>query len=279
MLETNQPPPRPASDVLDVPATSASGSVTTAATLTNVLLLLLIVSIGAVATYARFFYEPRVNPEYAQQLSGAIGERLQANAPKIEQEVVDLSQEAWPIVKSALVERARSDYPLYARALEKEGTEYFNNVEQAFVAKVKARYHDYLMRHRDILKAEFPEHATRENVERILAAFEATFDELVERYYIDQFRHEADRTQELWAAIPPAREPESDEPPLEKQLGDTTREWVVSLLRAPPVPPPPPAGFSSAAPTADTEAPTTVDHTSEARPARSAALQRTEVPQ
>lgn len=210
---------------------------TTAAALTNVLLSLLIVVIAGVAIYARFFFQPRVDPDYARQMASAVGERLAANAPKLEHELASLSEDAWPIVQSALIQRARNDYPVYARALEQEGTEYLNNVERAFVSKVKARYHEYLQRHRDILTGEFPEHATRENVEHILAAFEATFDELVERYYIDQFRREASRTEKLWAAIPRARQPEADEPSLEKQLGDTSREWMISLLRSPAPPP------------------------------------------
>lgn len=212
--------------------------------ITNVLLSSLIILFACAAIYARWFYSPRLDPEYARQVAGAVGERLQANAAEVEHELVELGDDAWPIVQTALVHRARSDYPIYARALEKEGTAYFNNVEKAFIAKVKARYHEYLYRHREILTSEFPEHATRENVEQILAAFEATFDELVERYYIDQFRHEAARTEELWAAIPPARQPEIDEPSLEKQLGETSRQWMVTLLRAPVVPPPP-SGSSS----------------------------------
>jgi len=207
--------------------------------ITNVLLSSLIVLFACTAIYARWLYRPRVDPEYAREVATALGDRLDANADQVEQELVDLGNDAWPIVKTALVHRARHDYPSYARALEKEGTEYFNNVERAFVAKVKARYHEYLYRHREILTSEFPEHATRENVEQILAAFEATFDELVERYYIDQFRHEATRTEELWAAIPPARQPDSDEPSLEKQLGETSREWMITLLRAPAALPPP----------------------------------------
>ena len=206
--------------------------------ITNVLLSSLILLFACVAVYARFYYRPSINPDYAREVADAVGRRIEANAPRVQEELVELGNEAWPIIQTALVHRARNDYPMYARALEQEGTEYFNNVERAFIAKVKARYHEYLYRHREILTSEFPEHATRENVEQILAAFEATFDELVDRYYIDQFRYEAARTEELWAAIPPARQPDADEPSLEKQLGETSREWMITLLRTPVGPPP-----------------------------------------
>ena len=207
---------------------------TSAALVTNVLLATLILTLAGVACYVRFFFRPRVDPDYARAVAQAVRERLETHAPAVEVELASLGQEAWPIVQTALIQRARHDYPVYGRALEQEGTEYFNNVERAFVTKVKARYREYLQRHRDILKSEFPEHATRENVEQILAAFESTFDEVVERYYIDQFRHEATRTQKLWAAIPRARQPTPEEPALEKQLGDTAQQWMISLLQAPP---------------------------------------------
>ncbi len=125
----------------------------------------------------------------------------------------------------------REDYPRYAQAIEREGSEYFNNVEAAFLAKVKTRYHDYLREHRDILASEFPEHATRENIEQVLAAFEATFDELVERYYLKEFRAEANRTEQLWSSIPPAREPVQGEPSLEEQLSETAKQWMTHTFR------------------------------------------------
>lgn len=205
----------------------------TALTLTNTLLAALIAVIGAFAAYVIVFYKPRSDPEYISQVAHAAGKRLQAHAPELQREVVNLSEETWPIVETALIQQARHDYSRFARSLEHEGSEYLANVERAFLRKVKARYRDYLQNHRQILESEFPEHATRENVERILTAFEETFDELVERYYLDQFRHEAARTQKLWTSIPPARSPEQDEPALEEQLADTTREWMVNALSSP----------------------------------------------
>lgn len=206
--------------------------------ITDVVLLALIVAIGSVAVYLQFFYKPRVDAEYVKQVAAAAEDRLKANAPELRREIVSLGEDALPIVQAALVERARSDYHVYAQTLEHEGTEFFNNVERAFVAKVKSRYREYLQRHRQILEQEFPEHATRENVEQVLAAFEATFDDLVERYYLDQFRREAARTEELWASIPPAQPPAEDEPSLEEQLADTTRQWLLMALQTMPSSPP-----------------------------------------
>ncbi len=199
--------------------------------ITNAILLSMILLIAGAAIYMRYYYQPRVDPQYVEALMAEVSRRFESHSNVVEDELASVGRDVVPIVKRAFVERAREDYSLWAQTLEREGSEYFNNVEAAFVAKVKARYHEYLQRHREILRSEFPEHATRENVEQILASFEATFDELVERYYLDQFRHEASRTERLWKSIPPARAPRPDEPALEQQLADTTRLWMLMAFR------------------------------------------------
>ncbi len=201
--------------------------------LTNLILLSLIASVGGAAVYLKYYYKPQVDPEYSQQLTQAASKRLAENSAEIGDEAIALFRKTWPIVRTALVEEARQDYPRLAQTLQEEGSTYFNNVESAFLAKVKGRYHDYLMQHRKILTSEFPEHATRENVQRVLAAFEVTFGELIERYYLDQLRHEAARTERLWQSIPPARQPEADEPALEQQLARTAQDWLITVSRPP----------------------------------------------
>ena len=199
--------------------------------ITNLLLLAMITAVSTVAIYVRYFYKPQVDPAYRQRLTEAASQRLAEHSAEMSDEAVQLFRKTWPVVRSALVEEARADYPRLAKSLEREGTTYFNNVEAAFLEKVKGRYHDYLMQHRKILSSEFPEHATRENVQRVLAAFEATFGELVERYYLDQLRHEAARTERLWRSIPPARQPDLDEPALEQQLARTAQDWLITVSR------------------------------------------------
>lgn len=201
--------------------------------ITNLILLSMIVTVTTVAIYVKFYYKPKIDPEYAQKLSQAASKRLADHSTEISDEAIMLFRKTWPIVRTALVEEARQDYPRLADTLQQEGSTYFNNVEEAFLNKVKSRYHDYLMQHRKILTSEFPEHATRENVQRVLAAFEVTFGELVERYYLDQLRHEASRTEKLWQSIPPARRPDADEPVLEQQLAQTAQDWLITVSRPP----------------------------------------------
>lgn len=200
---------------------------------TNLLLLCMIVTVSSVAIYLRYVYKPQVDPEYARRLSQAASKRLADHSSEISEEAIMLFRKTWPIARTALVREARQDYPRLAETLQEEGSTYFNNVEAAFLNKVKGRYHDYLMQHRKILTSEFPEHATRENVQRVLASFESTFGELVERYYLDQLRHEAARTERLWQSIPPARKPDADEPALEQQLASTAQDWLVTVSRPP----------------------------------------------
>ncbi len=213
------------------PKPSAKTSI--ALLVTNLLLICMIGTVGAAAIYLQYFYKPQIDRAYAQRLTVAASQRLAEHSSEISDESIMLFRRTWPIVRTALVEEAREDYPRLAATLQAEGSTYFNNVEAAFLQKVKGRYHDYLMQHRKILTSEFPEHATRENVQRVIAAFEATFGELVERYYLDQLRHEAARTERLWQSIPPARQPDADEPALEQQLARTAQDWLITVSRPP----------------------------------------------
>ncbi len=200
---------------------------------TNLLLMVMIATLGGIAIYLQYFYQPSLDRQYTQRLAQVASDRLSEHSTEISDETLLLFRQTWPIVRTAIVAEAREDYPRLAETLQQEGSTYFNNVEAAFLEKVKGRYHDYLMQHRKILTSEFPEHATRENVQRVLAAFEATFGELVERYYLDQLRHEAARTERLWQSIPPARQPEPDEPALEQQLARTAQDWLITVSRPP----------------------------------------------
>lgn len=214
---------------------SKCGGSGVALSLANVILLAMIVAVTGVAIYVQYFYQPELNPQYASEVLQEAAHRLEEHAPLLEKEAILVARDSWPILESAIVDQARHDYPLWAQSLEREGSTYFNSIEAAFLAKIKARYHDYLMQHQQILRDEFPEHATPENVQRVMAAFETTMGELVERYYLDQFREEAARSQRLWRAIPPARMPEEDEPALEEQLVATAQQWLMSGMT--PTPP------------------------------------------
>jgi hypothetical protein len=152
---------------------------------------------------------------------------LAANSEEIQAEVAALASATIPPISRAVYEQANEDFGLYIRTLEVEGDEYLASVEQMFMAKVKAQYDDFLRQHKQILKEEFPEHASDKNVEQVLTEFERTLDKLVERYYLDEFREQSKRTAALWQKFEAVEVPGPNEPSLSEQLADYTADWAV----------------------------------------------------
>jgi hypothetical protein len=197
---------------------------------TNILLGLLAASFAIAFIYIEFFYQPDVDPRQTAKYAEEAQERLDQHADEIQKEVAALASETVPPITEAVYARAKRDYPKYMDALQEESDEYLANVEKMFIEKVKAQYREYLAAHRDVLKKEFPEHASEENVEKVMREFEQTFDRLVERYYLDEFRREAKRTRTLWAKFEPLPAPGPNEPSLQEQLADYTADWTVIAL-------------------------------------------------
>jgi hypothetical protein len=193
----------------------------------NALLGTLVAAIVVGALYLAFFFEPQLPPEYTAELADEVNERLAANSDAILDEARGLAAETLPPLSDALYEQARRDYPAYLQAFENQGGKFREEVERIFIAKVKARYRDYLRRHVEVLREEFPEHASEENIERIMREFERTTDEIVQRYYLAQFREETERTVDLWKKIPPLDRPGPGEPSLELQLANSASDWAV----------------------------------------------------
>jgi hypothetical protein len=194
---------------------------------TNVILGGLILLIGGISIYFEFFRQSEINPRAAQPYVSVARERLQKHSDTITAEAADMAEEIGPPIADAVYEQVKEDYPRYLRTFKSEGQEYLGNVEQVFIKQVKARYAGFLRRHRDIIKEEFPDHASDEKVEAVLADFEQTFDRLVERYYIDKFRQQTDRTVALWEEVKPVPIPGPDQPSLNEQLADYASDWAV----------------------------------------------------
>lgn len=193
---------------------------------TNIVLAVLTASLAIGFVYFRFFYEPEADPQAAKAYVEEAQERFDQHADEISAEAASLLNEAVPPITSAVYKQAREDYPAYVRAVKTQGKEYLANVEQIFIDQVKGQYGDYLRAHRDVVKQEFPEHASDENVEKILTDLEETTTRIVERYYLDEFRRESERTIALWKRFEPVEIPGPDAPSLQEQLADYTADWI-----------------------------------------------------
>lgn len=212
---------------------SGTNDTLTALLVANVLMGLLLVAFATGLIYVESVDQPAPSSEVTARYTAEAKERFSQHAEAIEQEMMALASEAVPPITDAVYEQARRDFPKYVNVLEREGETLLTSIEKMFVSQVRAQVHDYLQVHRDVLQQEFPSYANPENVDRVMQEFEDTFNRIVERYYLDEFRREAETTQSLWAAIEPMPMPGPNEPSLQEQLADYSSDWTMLALEEP----------------------------------------------
>jgi hypothetical protein len=207
----------------------------TALIIANALMGLLLVVFAIGFIYIQASDTPAPDAQTMDRYFEVARERLAEHSEVVEQELMALASETVAPIGDAVYDQARRDFPKYVDVLEREGDVFLENVEQIFLRQVKDQYHTYLAVHREVLRQEFPQNASDENVDRVMREFEQTFDRIVERYYLDEFRREAKETGKLWTAIQPFPLPGPNEPSLQEQLADYSSDWTMLALVEPDV--------------------------------------------
>jgi hypothetical protein len=201
----------------------------------NALLALLAVVVAVVWSYAMFFRDytlgsaaPGEGKEVVESpYAVEARKRLEAHSDQITSEAAGVAADVLPPLGKALAVQAREDSPVYLKTLEEQGDVYLANVEETFSEKVKEQYPDFVRQHRQVLAEEFPEHANKKSIDELMNEFESLADNLVKRYYLDEFRQETKRTIAVWKQIEPLDSPQPREPSLTDQLTDYMADWSV----------------------------------------------------
>lgn len=198
----------------------------TYATISNIGLSAIILVTLGIWCYGMFGQKSRV-PVDKSAVAKEVFARLDANSATIKTEAQQLVAEITPPLTEAIYQQAQKDSSLYLRTLRQQGETYAQNADEIFVDAVKAEYRDYLQRHRQVIAEEFPDYADDESLDRLIAHFEQAGEGLIERYYLDDFANEAERTQLAWSKIQPLEPPSKDDPSLEEQLLEYGADWSV----------------------------------------------------
>lgn len=194
--------------------------------LNNLLVVVIMLVIGGV--WARVMFGGGGEAAVDEQgIADEVQQRLAEHAPEIEAEGRKLAGEIMVPLGQALYREIQRDYPRYLRAIRREGGVLGERLPDILIAAVQQQYRDYLRQHREVLAEEFPEHASEEKLDAMVAEFEQVIDRIVERYYLEEFQREGERTVEYWSRIEPLDLPGPDEPSLETQLFDYLTDWTV----------------------------------------------------
>ncbi len=189
------------------------------------LIALMLLAFVAAVCYAVWFVEHRLQQKEEQTLA-AVRERLARDMKPISQELTDLAGEVAPPVAVAFYERLKADVPAYVHTVDQESKELTEHVQSAVRRDVRAQYHAARGRYRAILQEEFPGVTDPARLDAMMDRFEAVFQRLIQRYYVDQLRDLLTAAIRHWNAIPPAEPPKAGERPLGDQLAEDVTAWL-----------------------------------------------------
>jgi hypothetical protein len=189
------------------------------------LIALMLLAFVAGVCYAVWFAEHRLRQKEEQTLA-AVRARLARDMRPITQELADLAGEVGPPVAVAFYERLKGDVPAYVHTVDEQSKELTEHVQAAVRRDVRAQYRAARGRYRAILQEEFPEITDPARLDAMMDRFEAVFNRLIQRYYVDQLRDLLKAVIAHWNAIPPAEPPRPGEKPLGDQLAEGVAEWV-----------------------------------------------------
>lgn len=189
------------------------------------LIALMLLAFVAGVVYAVWFAEHRLRQKEEQTLA-AVRERLARDMGPLPKELADLAGEVGPPVAIAFYERLKAEVPAYVHTVDEQSKELTEHVEATVRRDVQAQYHAARGRYRAILQEEFPEVTDPAQLDGMIARFEAVFNRLIQRYYVDQFRDLLTAAARRWNAIPPAAPPKPGEKPLADQLAEDVTAWL-----------------------------------------------------
>lgn len=193
--------------------------------ITNIVLGVLVVA-GLIGVIYVESMDAELEPEQLEPYVAEARERLDQHSEVIEAELSEVVSRITPPIQEAIARQAKEDSAAYLNALEAEGEQYLSNLEDIFLARVRANHKEVLQAHVNVLREEFPEHVNDENVERVLTEFEKAFDRVAERYYVEEFRRATQRTVALWERVETLEPRQPDQPPLEDRLADAVVDWM-----------------------------------------------------
>jgi hypothetical protein len=195
-------------------------------TLANLLLLALIVA-GAAGLLAvhfatEFSTDARLSGPYVQEAR----QRLEKHSPALREEAAALAEETLPLLATVVLEQARNRYGGPLQTLKSEGYDYLNAMEQQLVEKAQVKVRGSLKRQAEGLSGEFPGPIATDDGGRALDALQTVLDRLVERYYLEEFRHQSQRTISAWRDVEPL-EARATDPRWQEQLLNMTIDWAL----------------------------------------------------
>ncbi len=168
--------------------------------------------------------------EYQNALLSTGQKRLAEKSDQYSKQVEMLIDKTSPALSKAFTEQINKDMPEFQKQLEKEKDTLAANLQEEFNQRVNAYYQKLQARQEAMLKEEFPSIKDPATHERMVKNIDKAVQNLVKRYFVDDFRHQIEEMQYTWDHFPAAETPKKGEPSLMDQFITTLLQYLATQL-------------------------------------------------
>jgi len=162
--------------------------------------------------------EGMATKEYQAELMDQITKSYNLNQDDYNDAFQDLWEGVQPKLKEAFESQIKKDLPLFKSAVLAERDTLRTNLRTSLDTKLKDHYKELLKQHEGVIALEFPEVNDKKMHARMVANMGTAMEQLVKKYYMDDFRDQLTALYTLWDEFDVAETPDEGDPALEDQL-------------------------------------------------------------
>jgi hypothetical protein len=170
------------------------------------------------------------SPAYQSELLSISQKRLAAKSSDWSKQVETLIDKTSPALTKAFQEQINKDMPEFQKQLEKEKDTLATNLQEEFNKKVNSYYEKLQSQQEAMLKEEFPSIKDPATHEKMVKNIDKAVQNLVKRYFVDDFRKQIEEMQSTWDHFPEAERPKAGEPSLMDQFITTLLQYLATQL-------------------------------------------------
>lgn len=191
----------------------------------GILTTLFVVTTG-IHLYLFAFWKPDVESQVQKGINAAISASAEHSDEMLDF-TTDVAVEVSPELMAAFNQQINKDLNTYAAISREQGEVLAQNLEATLSNRMDGLLEKYLDRHQQVAAEEFPEYASKEELDTLVRSYRKAATKLMKRYYIDEFRVQTGRSLDLWYQFKPMDEKTFAEVPRHKLLLDYFADWAL----------------------------------------------------
>jgi hypothetical protein len=168
--------------------------------------------------------------EYQNALVSTAQKRLAAKSDQYSKHLEMLVEKTKDPVYKAFEAQIKKDVPTFMKEMEKEKDTLAANVEKEFTERVNKYYEGLSKDQEKALEKEFPSIKDPATRERMVNNVDKAVQNLVKRYYVEDFRRQIEEMQATWESFPEASPPKAGDPPLMHEFITTLLQYLAIQL-------------------------------------------------